>query len=365
MTGLGLGTTEWLARKWLLKHVGGDHEAYTRKHFAWSGQVGYYYGQNIKLNDPLGFHVIAGPPFNVVRKHNREFRILMLGGSAVEGFDTGPELNLPSELNRLLQQFNPDLEFHTLNGGVSGHLSFTENVQHWSFRNYDFDLVLVYTGYNDMYYFFMDPDYYARSEEYCHRRFSVLNQVSEHLAEKSLVFAWLRHKRVAARLLYEMVSQRRTTGWEALDASSITLFKENLSEQVRQIIERSQARSIPIIYLMQPYLTDLQRSRLLTHFEMEKKSVYLKDKNAQWEAVVDSVMPAMVETVSGLCQQQGVPFIYFKDVISKYTDMFYDDVHLHGTGMSLAALELAKIVQQKVLKRSIEGWPIYGRTSAL
>jgi hypothetical protein len=187
---------EGLARFALWENVNHSRENFRRRHFIWSGQTGHLaWEKNNLLVNEFGLTKIEDEHFNLIRDPSKkEFRILVLGGSAVMGESREIGFNWPGELQKYLGKYNPDLHVSVLNGGFSGGLAFQERIQQQALWRYDLDLTIVYTGYNDLYYFFMDPPYFERSKTYWRDRRALVRKLSEFVAEKSVVFAWLRHE---------------------------------------------------------------------------------------------------------------------------------------------------------------------------
>ena len=352
-----LGAEGWC--RWQLARASGfDREKTREQQFFLSGQTGQYANDSNPLIHRLGYKRIKGPDFNLVRgADGHEYRIMVLGGSAVMGFDNQIGYDWPSCLYTVLQRYDSDWQFRVLNAGVSGGLSFHENMQMHALRNYDVDLVIVYTGYNDLYYYFMEPDHFWRSQHLCQKRLGWINRTSDILAQHSLLYATLRYK--IMQLKPPVVTQdqsRAPEPMQLLDDTHLKYFANHLQRQTTALLTQCRAMHVPVLYIVQPSLTDIERLRPLTNFEKAQRNRLVKNRGADWQRVTALGMPVLVDCIRSVCQAYDVPFVYFRSVVAPYSDLFYDDVHCHGIGMTVVGFEVAKLVQQKFLQRSTEGW---------
>lgn len=358
---------EGVARLVLWQHTGHKLEAFRAQHFYWSGQVGNYVDgdrDNPYLHK-LGYKLIAGPEFHLLRSPG-EYRILILGGSAVMGKDTDLDNNFPYVTQQYLERYDTDIKTRVVNGGVSGGLSYQENINLWGLRNYDFDLIVDFTGYNDLYYFFMDPEHHIASAAAFKRRFSLLNRVSERVAEHSVLFARLRYWRMHRHPEPKEVStSKRPIGSVVITEALLKQFENAYRAQLDTSLRLCQQQHKPLILIAQPFLTDLMRSRPLTAYEQGIYKSYLKDHVAKWQEVVDKAYPVMLAVMRERCDAYNVPFVYMAPRIQQYNGIFRDDVHVHGAGINVMGAQVAELIQQKILDRSISGWLVYMQTRAL
>ena len=362
---------EGSARLYLWQRVDGSAEKFCEQYFMWSDQVGYYadpVNQNPLLH-PLGYKIIEGPEISLVRDSLiKQFRILTLGGSAVMGVDTDQRNNWPWVLQMYLLQYNHDFQTVVVNGGVSGGLSFQENAQAWALRNWDFDLVIISSGYNDLYYYFMDHDHYVDSQQAVVRRFSTINLWSEKLAAQSVAFASLRHWRLTHRKMPPVSEVHRQVLTRALSPADVETFLKILTVQVRETLHRYQKQNVPVIYIAQPFLTDIMRDRPLTAYEKGIYNHYMNDKGydqKRWQQITATVFPKMVDVYREECRREGVAFIYMEPLMRNYNGIFRDDVHLHGGGINIMGEQVARIVQQQSLHRPAHGWMHIAQTREL
>jgi lysophospholipase L1-like esterase len=83
---------------------------------------------------------------------NDTFVIAALGGSTTWGAQVSNDsMTYPSQLERMLDEQNPDQNFEVINAGVPGYTT-AENIGnlHYRILNHDPDMVLLYNAYNDL-----------------------------------------------------------------------------------------------------------------------------------------------------------------------------------------------------------------------
>lgn len=340
-----------------------DPEAFRLQHFIWSGQVGYYAGDANPMFHRLGYRIGDGAPFNLIRSGDNEFRILVLGGSSVIGLDEGKGSDWPSLMGLILAAYNRDKKICVLNAGVSGGMSWHERLQAYKFRNYDFDLVIVYTGYNDLYSYFMEPNYAQASEKLFLQKTSVLARLSDDVADHCLSFAWCRYHVGEFRKRHAIYNsiQSQVLSTKLADADRLAQFGRYMDGQVSGLLhELSRERPRPqVLYMLQPFLSDIGHDRPLTTYETEKRDAYVKQLGPQWDQIVRKGMPVLRDSVRRQCASTDVPLVDFKYQLATYIDLFVDDVHMHKNDMLIVGREVAAVVQQKIFNRSVLNWVRY------
>ena len=129
--------------------------------FQWAKIMGWHPPREGVIN-AFGFHNSEMNPL----KEKNEFRILVLGSSAVYGTDD-IHSSWTWNLENLLNQTSEKVHFQVLNGGVSGGTSH-EDVKHLrDTLEFDPDLVIIYNGFNDTYAMHYSPEAYLdRQPEY-------------------------------------------------------------------------------------------------------------------------------------------------------------------------------------------------------
>lgn len=84
----------------------------------------------------------------VGRKQPGEARVVMLGGSTVFGFDSEIEDTLPARIEAALQASDPSARVVNLGFNGEGAAAFVPTLRSYAFL--DYDIVLLYEGYNDI-----------------------------------------------------------------------------------------------------------------------------------------------------------------------------------------------------------------------
>jgi len=81
-------------------------------------------------------------------KRPGEVRVVMLGGSTVFGFDVEVEETVPALLERELQQSDPNVRVVNLGYHQEAAVAFVPTLRSYAYL--DYDIVLLYEGYNDI-----------------------------------------------------------------------------------------------------------------------------------------------------------------------------------------------------------------------
>lgn len=86
----------------------------------------------------------------VPKKQAGEVRVVMLGGSTVFGYGVRSDESIPALLERQLNQSHPARKWTVVNLGYNteGAYAFLPNLEHFAYL--DYDLVILYEGYNDL-----------------------------------------------------------------------------------------------------------------------------------------------------------------------------------------------------------------------
>lgn len=121
--------------------------------------AGPYYDENSKIANELGF---SGKGRFDPRKLKNEYRILVLGGSAAAG---SRDYNWPDVMTKELNKKGIDKHVRVLNGGIGGHTSSGEKKFMTRWMKLQPDLVIIYDGWNDMYFSHYLPEEYREQFE--------------------------------------------------------------------------------------------------------------------------------------------------------------------------------------------------------
>jgi hypothetical protein len=105
-----------------------------------------YAHSRVERSAGLNRHGYRGPV--VGGKRPGETRIVMLGGSTVFGFDVEVDETIPAQLERELRATNPNVRVVNLGYHQEAAIAFVPTLR--SYEYLDYDIVLLYEGYNDI-----------------------------------------------------------------------------------------------------------------------------------------------------------------------------------------------------------------------
>lgn len=105
-----------------------------------------YAHSRVERSAGLNRHGYRGPV--VGRKRPGEVRIVMLGGSTVFGFDVEVDETIPAQLERELAKTHPNVRVVNLGYHQEAAIAFVPTLRSYEFL--DYDVVLLYEGYNDI-----------------------------------------------------------------------------------------------------------------------------------------------------------------------------------------------------------------------
>ena len=105
-----------------------------------------YAHNRVERSAGLNRHGYRGPV--VGRKQPGDTRVVMLGGSTVFGFNAEVEDALPAQLDRALASVKPRVQVVNLGFHGEGSVAFVPTLR--SYEYLDYDIVVLYEGYNDI-----------------------------------------------------------------------------------------------------------------------------------------------------------------------------------------------------------------------
>jgi hypothetical protein len=106
-----------------------------------------YAHTRVERSAGLNRHGYRGPVAG--RKQPGEVRVVMLGGSTVFGFNAEVEDAIPPQLERLVAAVEPGVRVVNLGYHQEAAISFVPTLRSYAFL--DYDIVLLYEGYNDIF----------------------------------------------------------------------------------------------------------------------------------------------------------------------------------------------------------------------
>jgi len=100
----------------------------------------------------INSHGFRGEELEQEKADDKEYRIFVLGGSALYGiFATSDNTTIPGYLQEFYNEFTTDRDVRVINAGVNGHESFAETyVVKNQIIDLNPDLIIVFDGWNDL-----------------------------------------------------------------------------------------------------------------------------------------------------------------------------------------------------------------------
>ena len=100
----------------------------------------------------INSHGFRGEELEQEKTDDKEYRIFVLGGSALYGiFATSDNTTIPGYLQEFYNEFTTERDVRVINAGVNGHESFAETyILKNKIIDLDPDLIIVFDGWNDL-----------------------------------------------------------------------------------------------------------------------------------------------------------------------------------------------------------------------
>jgi hypothetical protein len=186
-----------------------------------------YAHTRVERSAGLNRHGYRGPV--IARKQPGEVRAVMLGGSTVFGFNIEVEDALPEQLERALAAVEPNARVVNLGYHQEAAVSFVPTLRSFAFL--DYDIVLLYEGYNDILGDGQPNNSQKRHASALFRTIGYYPILPQILREKA---GFLRGQNGQAQVVFQPSLANRTSA-AALDASSA--FAEALGRQLDRIVD--------------------------------------------------------------------------------------------------------------------------------
>ncbi len=326
----------------------------------------------------MGFY---GPEFSP-RKPPGTFRILVVGASAVADW--------PQQVERLLA---PEVQvpLEVINGGIPGSISISQAVSVDRWIALDPDLVVVYTGFNDVYYAHYLPEIYACRESKTYRRWlTPLGRFQRWLTRHSRTACLIRCLRKGHRLPDlgggvpaqaswacepnngcrgappfvsaptrsvenpRVVNLNWGEGWTSYELPAIPDLTDRSSDSLRRnvglIADTLRPRGVPGIVLLQPNLAYSAARRGPTDEEQAILGEGTGAMYEDWLAASRVLYPAAIRAMREACDQGGLRFVDFAEGLDGITPCpFSDAVHQTPTGRAAIAARVADLLRDSGL----------------
>lgn len=298
------------------------------------------------------------------------FRIIVLGGSTVEGDGASGSLNaLPASLWQALKQSyrpadNPQRRFEVINAGVGGFYSDQEFLYYYSELQYlEPDLLVIYHGWNDLVYQnrlieklgpnggFSRQGKYAENRDILDRYFSVtatagrlLELSAQRILEFLDGFALLHSMARGGNML---LNRLQTSMAGAAPSEPAPFFSplsvDRMAANVRLILTINEQRDIPTAWFLQP-LVGLGNKPPAAFREagyVRVRQPYI-ERRKTFYALAESAQQRLGEAFPGrrLCAAS------LTDVFDGNPDAVYEDFgHLFDIGNDIVARRIARELQ--------------------
>ncbi len=341
--------------------AGFSKDAYQTLHLQLSGQTGYFYHREDKYQifHPLGFKK-GHTDFTFKRPDNpKHYRILVLGGSATAGSEHHL-YSWPYIMEFMLRTQNPDLDIVVVNGGIWAGLAANERQQVFNLRNYHWDLIVNYSGWNDLYSYNLVNERVLinvrRANQHCGR----FGQLWFRLKAHSMALSLLAHAYVKN---YQNVDTKKpVVQLEPLpltDANREKLF-QMMGSQLEDIFHMTQERHVPVLHIFQGSLGYMRSFRPLTAQERLYQLNSARMFDESWNKAVDFYYPQTEKFVRALCSKYPhVTYMNYLERAYYRDDLFEDDCHFQVSGLVIAAQIIGQFVQTQYFKRPINDWKQY------
>lgn len=204
---------------------------------AYRGRAGTYV-DGIKTINRYGF--ISTPDLPVTRKDPDTLRIAFLGGSSTAGTggawggDLPDQDTWPWKATEALKTKLPGQKIEFINAGLSGYSSFESYGRLWSrIRFFKPDIVVVYHGWNEMYYFNEDDDI-VDWRTLPDGSWGFHEERTRKLYEPLWIDNWIQHSQLLSHVRLRLSSQRLGETAESkplsdhFNPNGLNVFRDNL-----------------------------------------------------------------------------------------------------------------------------------------
>lgn len=284
------------------------------------------------------------------------FRVLAVGGSTTECLYIDQQKSWPYLLQKKLSSvYQQDVWVGNI--GRSG-LSTTGNLIELKYllpQYQKIDLIIALVGFNDLQSSLLNtfiPNSGKSDEEKIEMVFVVRppktkancyeNSALWNMLKKSIDYCFKRNKDIVEDSVGSWYIGARNARKRALEivnslpdlSINLKIFENNINE----MIDLAQKKSIRIIFLTQPYLwnknlTDTQKGLLWFGFTEDKKKYY------SIQALASGLKEFNFRLIE-VCKRRNIEYIDLENFIPSDTGAFYDDVHFNESG----CLKVADII---------------------
>ena len=306
-----------------------------------------YAHTRVERSAGLNRHGYRGPV--VGRKRPGEVRAVMLGGSTVFGFNIEFEDALPEQLDRALAAVEPNVRVVNLGYHQEAAVSFVPTLR--SFEFLDYDIVLLYEGYNDILGDAQPNTSQKRHASPLFRAVGYYPILPQILREKA---GFLRGQNGQAQVVFQPSLASRTTA-AALDASSA--FAESLGRQLDRIVDPVDAAPHAGPGCGAPWSHYCGSVGAAVRYALDRNALVLvigqprlPHSGAERHASQQRALSAMIATEFG-----GNPRVRYVDLADAVdlsdTALAFDGLHLNREANAMVTARLVGPVRELVVAR--------------
>ncbi len=310
----------------------------------------YYDKAQDWISNQNGFR---GPDFKL-KKPKETFRVLTIGGSAVGG-------GLSEELRKNFQADCPEQKCELIDGGVAGSVSVHElyNLTRW--MAYRPDLIIVYDGWNDVYYSHYTSDRYQEQYQMTSRLIRKWHKPSHALIRSSYfiegaIGARSKLRKFFEKPLYAAEPLDETLKISWMGGMTVTNLNGNTpqdhfskiyQQNLTAMADTAEKANVPIVFILQPSLTTVGLKQGFN--ETGKQIINQLKPKAQddWMKASDFFFPLAQKAQRQARQYHGKPFYDFNTDPGIRQEYFHDLVHLTQEGNIWAAGRIFEIYKKE------------------
>jgi hypothetical protein len=289
---------------------------------------------------------LRGEKFSKEKK-DQTYRIILLGGSAAWGYGSSSnETSLSYKVEKYLKTEEKDLrkKIEIYNFSENGYNSTQELILWREILEYHPDLIIQFTGYNDVYTGFLKQKAgwnhpFIKEDILIEDNLNTIKELlkieGKKLLNKSRLFTSINHKTILVDNSDHNESKKYT------DTDKVAnLFSDNISLSNQLAI----SNNIPLLIIIQPMIFDEQKNitgqekDIIENFDQDypEAIVYFKEAYKQIKTRLDE---------NKIQYFDGIDF--FKD---KKENIYVDPVHYNDIGQDFAAFEIANIIKEQTFK---------------
>ncbi len=286
----------------------------------------------------------------VGHKKPGEIRIAMLGGSTVFGFDVEVEDTLPAKLDLELAKTTPNAHVVNLGFHQEGAISFVPTLR--SYEYLDYDVVLLYEGYNDIFGDAAPTNAQRRHASPVFRLTGYYPILPLVLREKA---SFLRSGPAAPQATFRP-GLAKSTSAAALDATSA--IAEALNRQLDRLVDPVETGPHTGPGCAAPWSHYCGSVAAAIRYAVDRKKPVLMigQPRLSYEGSLErhaSQQRAVAEMIArDFAGNDRVRYVDMGDVINTAdVSLAFDGMHLNAKGNAIVAAALAPAVREMIGKR--------------